>query len=80
MSVRDIDQLVETEFPLVHAIQHGRGDRHLVGAGHGEGLITIDRDDLVAADFLRSHTDAANQPLRKFLNFLRNIFNILFLS
>ena len=68
----DFNHLVETEFPLVHEIHHFRGDRHLVGAGHGEALITIERDDLVAADFLCSHTNAANQPLRKFLNLLRN--------
>ena len=61
---RDFDQLVETQFPPVHAIQHGRGDRHLVGAGHGEGLITIERDDLVAADFLRREAYAPGKPRR----------------
>ena len=38
---RDVDHLVETEFSFVHEIHHFRGDRNLVGAGHGEGLIAV---------------------------------------
>ena len=65
---RDFDQLAETEFAPVHAIQHGSGDRNLVGAGHGEGLITIERDDLVAADFLRSKSYAPGKSCHDPLN------------
>ena len=61
---RDVDQLVETEFLLVHAIQHGSGDRHLVGAGHDEGLIAIERDDFLAADFLRRESYAPGKRRR----------------
>ena len=62
--MRDVDHLVETEFPFVHEIHHFRGDRNLVGAGHGEGLIAIERDDLVAADFLRREAYAPGKPRR----------------
>ncbi len=61
---RDFDQLVETELPLVHAIQHGSDDRNLVGAGHGEELIAMERDDFLAADLLRRESYAPGKSLR----------------
>jgi hypothetical protein len=38
---RDFDQLVKTEFPLVHAIQHGRGNCHFIGTRHHKRFISV---------------------------------------